>query len=53
MHIDTDSSKKDIDMIKLKTYSTAMKHYDEIMEYVMYDSISMRLIHRKFEKSVR
>lgn len=46
-------SKKDIDISKMKTYTKALQHKDEIMEYVMYDSISMRLIHRKFEKSVR
>ena len=42
MHIDTEHSKKEFDMSKMKYYSEAVKHKDEIMEYVMYDSISMR-----------
>jgi hypothetical protein len=37
----------------MKTYSLALKNKKEIMKYVMFDSISMRKIHRKFEKSVR
>lgn len=53
MKIDDESSKKDIDMNKMKTYSRALENKDEIMLYVMNDSVAIHKIHKKFEKAIR
>lgn len=53
MKLDVQDSKIDIDIAKMKTYSVALKNRDEIMKYVLQDSLALKKIHRKFEKSVR
>ena len=45
--------KIDIDIQKMKTYSLAKQHKEEIMKYVMNDSLALYEIHRCFEKSIR
>lgn len=40
-------------MNKMRLYSVALQHKQEIMKYVMNDSVAIHKIHRKFERAVR
>lgn len=37
----------------MKLYSTALINKDEIMSYVLNDSLAIHALHNKFEESIR
>ena len=47
-----EDGKKDISMDKMKTIAIATMNKEEILEYVLYDSIAISKIHKIFMKAV-